>query len=48
MEIVIMSLNGWSGRRDGLMEILPEAYTPQVRARRVDRRRQTTRTASLD
>jgi hypothetical protein len=30
------------------MESLPEAYTPQVRARLVDRRRQTTRTASLD
>jgi hypothetical protein len=30
------------------MEILPEAYTPQVRARLVDRRRQTTSTASLD
>ena len=30
------------------MEILPEAYTPQVRARLVEHRRQTTRTASLD
>jgi len=30
------------------MEILPETYTPQVRARLVDRRRQTTSTASLD
>jgi hypothetical protein len=30
------------------VESLPEAYTPQVRARLIDRRRQTTRTASLD